>query len=1014
MAKVTMEDEKKAEAKMQVEAEKKAEAGTSEAEKKPEAEKKIEAGAKSKDDKENTKEDNKTDPPDNSNEIHGTEKNNTSEPVDISTGCSSLKEDSKLQGLIIKNLATEVSEQGMNSTLGTMDTEYLKAVCSCKVGSLTEEEQGKFAIVIAPKKVAHEITKLNSVELYGKAILIEEVPLEYLELRYPQTNNIGNHDENQETCEDRILEFIFPGESRALSRCVILNSEDPKIMHALIATTLELEELPGKDIVDIIRKTTEEVFLQAVEKKYETKKDFTNNNAQVVVKKKDKPNEESKKDIEIITTQIRQYSMNVCKQMKRKLLYLDRKNFAIRNNKGSVNKEQLYIDCSTAMYEYMRFYLISILKERFKCTEDLQKRKVIQDNEDQRRSEVEAQYSIQYVYNGTRHNVHLTFYYTKCSILVQGTSTKIETLTVAQFFSCHYIEKISNMVENMAPLKDISNELKKRISSFLSDEETSKLTTGDESKIEERSSKCVSCSRNCQDNNKSIACCKCNHKQHFKCAGIISDAEREVFLSNSEQFVCSKCLPNHQITIDISDDPPVLAKNIEEEDKPPENTRNQDKDIPDGVNIKPIERSVTDTSLDDPTNDNNSKPVENSARDGHLNVDKLTIRRLQQDMTKLIEEHEKKQSQLEDEISTLREAYRRCMNDYEREKDTKETLEKCLNALQSNKVKNSEVMRTQNNKENKEKHDGDQTASNGNQDSNERENNDGSSKNRKNCRYFNRPSGCKKGDQCKFTHKLNLPRADQSNSLRSNGPHHDNGESESIDNTNRNCRFFNRRSGCNKGDQCKFTHKHMPPCNNGPECGKWRCLFDHKDGNGSNFGKKKGTCRFYNTRNGCKPKNGKPCPYTHVPQYNEDDSGEERWNFNHTTRTKDQTPPFTLEGQNHRPDPNQESLAATNIQKIIQNQIQEEMAKITSTKLNQYYNQMPVIPNQPPQNTTQTSSTASTFNTNQNNNRLSDKMHTSNQQITPTYSHPTHLPHFPFQYQHQFPQNSTAQMIYSY
>ena len=182
------------------------------------------------------------------------------------------------------------------------------------------------------------------------------------------------------------------------------------------------------------------------------------------------------KDLDIITTQIRQYSMNICKQMRRKLLYIDRKNFTIRNSKGSINKEQLYIDCSTALYEYMRFHMISILKDKFKCTEDLLKRKVIQDGESQKRSEVEAQYSIQYEYNGSPHKVHITFYYTKCSIFIQGGSTKIETLTIAQFFVYHYIEKIANMVENMVPLQDIGNELKTRITSFLSADEISRLT----------------------------------------------------------------------------------------------------------------------------------------------------------------------------------------------------------------------------------------------------------------------------------------------------------------------------------------------------------------------------------------------------------------------------------------------------------------------------------------------------------------------------------------------------------
>ena len=77
---------------------------------------------------------------------------------------------------------------------------------------------------------------------------------------------------------------------------------------------------------------------------------ITSNNA-IVTKEKD-----MEKVVEI-TREIRNYSMDVCKQMKKKLLYIDRKHFSIRNDKGSTAHEQLYIDCSTAVYKYFKFYL---------------------------------------------------------------------------------------------------------------------------------------------------------------------------------------------------------------------------------------------------------------------------------------------------------------------------------------------------------------------------------------------------------------------------------------------------------------------------------------------------------------------------------------------------------------------------------------------------------------------------------------------------------------------------------
>ena len=121
--------------------------------------------------------------------------------------------------------------------------------------------------------------------------------------------------------------------------------------------------------------------------------------------------------------------------MKRKLTYLNRAHFNIRSDKGSVAKEQLYIDCSTAIYEYMRFFLLRILKEKMSCTEDLTKRRICSDNAIDTKSEVEAQHSIYFWYDDIKYNVHVTFYYTKCSLWIQGSSTEINGLTLEQFFT---------------------------------------------------------------------------------------------------------------------------------------------------------------------------------------------------------------------------------------------------------------------------------------------------------------------------------------------------------------------------------------------------------------------------------------------------------------------------------------------------------------------------------------------------------------------------------------------------
>ena len=87
------------------------------------------------------------------------------------------------------------------------------------------------------------------------------------------------------------------------------------------------------------------------------------------------------------------------------------------------------------------------------------------------KTEVEAQYTIQFEYNNVKHNVHMTFYYTKCSIWIQGSSTKINNITIAQFFATHYLEKLAHMIVKNINLESIKTELKQRLVSFIENEE---------------------------------------------------------------------------------------------------------------------------------------------------------------------------------------------------------------------------------------------------------------------------------------------------------------------------------------------------------------------------------------------------------------------------------------------------------------------------------------------------------------------------------------------------------------
>ena len=150
------------------------------------------------------------------------------------------------------------------------------------------------------------------------------------------------------------------------------------------------------------------------------------------------------------------------------------------------------------------------------------------------KAEVESQYTLKFQHNNN--TVHLTFYFTKCSIWIQGSPTKINNVTIAQFFAIHYLEKVANMVVKAIPMEDIKNELRKKIESYLEVNERS----GDVTRELEKD-KCVSCPKNCSNNGKSQLCVQCSRSQHFNCAGIKSDEERTLFITGGEEFVCTRC-----------------------------------------------------------------------------------------------------------------------------------------------------------------------------------------------------------------------------------------------------------------------------------------------------------------------------------------------------------------------------------------------------------------------------------------------------------------------------------------
>ena len=59
------------------------------------------------------------------------------------------------------------------------------------------------------------------------------------------------------------------------------------------------------------------------------------------------------------------------------------------------------------------------------------KRKFATDTEINTAAEVEARYTLQFNYMDATHNIHITFYYTRCSIWIQGSCSLVNNITIA-------------------------------------------------------------------------------------------------------------------------------------------------------------------------------------------------------------------------------------------------------------------------------------------------------------------------------------------------------------------------------------------------------------------------------------------------------------------------------------------------------------------------------------------------------------------------------------------------------
>ena len=447
------------------------------------------------------------------------------------------KPEPKIVGLYVKNLKESISREDIVEVMGIEKTEYLRSMCSCKTSiNMRESQKEKFAILIVPRSIAGDILKLNATDIQGKTISVEKIPLEFFEMDVDAANltpTMGEISPND------VIKFLFTDQDSTddvftLTHCVTI--EDGGKVTAVVATGLTSTGSKDNQLLnDFVKRVESDRYFDLIYQTFNKEQQ-----KKVAVRSKAKKEDRpiilknallSKESAAELIKEVRGYDMNICKQMKKKLLYLKRENFAVRIDKGSSSREQIYVECSTANYEYLRYFLVLVLKEKLGCTEDMSKRRIAKDIDE--KSEVEAQYSIQFYSNNIKHSIHLTFYYTKCSIWIQGQTARIQNMTPAQYFVIHYLEKVSNMVQNTVSLEELSTVLETRIISFLTEEETKSIQCD---KTLPGDKKCVTCSRKCSDNNKSIKCNKCGKFQHFHCAGIKDESERNMFFSGNDMF----------------------------------------------------------------------------------------------------------------------------------------------------------------------------------------------------------------------------------------------------------------------------------------------------------------------------------------------------------------------------------------------------------------------------------------------------------------------------------------------
>ena len=168
-----------------------------------------------------------------------------------------------------------------------------------------------------------------------------------------------------------------------------------------------------------------------------------------------------------------------------------------------------------------------------------------------------------------------------------------------------------------------------------------------------------------------MVCSKCKRMQHFHCASIKDDSERQMYLTGTETFSCNICLASGPVAVKPSiSTAQDINRSIEESSNINENCSNV---VHSAVgNRTSSQENVVATQATE--NENTTSVCQTTGQDTQENHSEVTIRRLQSEITRLTAVYTEKETRLLTENGTLKESLRQSLALVEKERETKEVL----------------------------------------------------------------------------------------------------------------------------------------------------------------------------------------------------------------------------------------------------------------------------------------------------------------------------------------------------